>query len=52
MLQSMELQRVGHNLVTEQLKNNPGGFGEEFYSSGSRAGLTIMIRACTGLALF
>ena len=27
-----------------------GGFGEEFYSSGSRAGLLIMIRVCAGLA--
>ena len=27
-----------------------GGFGEEFYSSGSRAGLLIRIRVCAGPA--
>ena len=30
---------------------NPGGFGEEFYSSGLRAGLLIRIRVCVGPAL-
>ena len=28
-----------------------GGFGEEFYSSGSRVGLLIRIRVCAGPAL-
>ena len=27
---------------------NPGGFGEEFYSDGSRVGLLISIRVCEG----
>ena len=27
-----------------------GGFGEEFYSSGSKVGLLIRIRVCTGPA--
>ena len=30
---------------------NPGGFGEEFYSKGSRAGLLIRIRVCARPAL-
>ena len=30
---------------------NPGGFGENFYSNGSRAGLLIRIRVCAGPAL-
>ena len=30
---------------------NLGGFGEEFYSNGSRAGLLIRIRVCAGPAL-
>ena len=29
---------------------NPGGFGEEFYSNGSRVGLLIRIRVCAGPA--
>ena len=29
---------------------NPGEFGEESYSSGSRVGLPIRIRVCAGLA--
>ena len=28
-----------------------GGFGEEFYSNGSRVGLLISIRVCAGPAL-
>ena len=31
--------------------SNPGGFGEEFYSNGSRVGLLIRIRVCAGPAL-
>ena len=30
---------------------SPGGFGEEFCSNGSRAGLLIRIRVCAGPAL-
>ena len=30
----------------QKLCPNPGGFGEEFYSSGSRAGLLMGIRVC------
>ena len=30
---------------------NPGGFGEEFYSNGSRAELLTRIRVCAGPAL-
>ena len=30
---------------------NPEGFGEEFYSNGSRAGLLIRIRVCAVSAL-
>ena len=31
---------------------NPGGFGEEFYSNGSRAGLLVRIRVCARPVLF
>ena len=31
--------------------SNPGGFGEEVYSSGSRVGFLIRIRVCAGPAL-
>ena len=36
------------NSVREKLCPNLGGFGEEFYSSGSRVGLLIRIRVSAG----
>ena len=30
---------------------NPEGFGEEFYSKGSKAGLLVRIRVCAGPSL-
>ena len=32
----------------EKLCPNAGGFGEEFYSNGSRGALLIRIRVCAG----
>ena len=43
----------GHSRLVplKTLCPSPGGFGEEFYSSGSRVGLLIRIRVCEGPAL-
>ena len=43
----------GHSglLPSKTVCPNLGGFGEEFYSSGSRVGLLIRIRVCAGPAL-
>ena len=43
----------GHSRLLPQktVCPNPGGFDEEFYNNGSRAGLLISIRVCEGPAL-
>ena len=45
--------RAGHSglLPSKTMCPNLGGFGEEFYSNGSRAGLLVRIRVCAGPAL-
>ena len=41
----------GHSgLVPQKLCPNPGGFGEEFYSNGSRVKLLGRSRVCAGPA--
>ena len=44
--------RRGHSglLPSKILCPNPGGYGEEFYSNGSRSGLLVRIRFCAGPA--
>ena len=46
--------RGGHSrlMPSKTVCPNPGGFGEEFYSNGSRVGLLIRIRVCAGPASF
>ena len=48
------LGKRGHNrlMPLKTVCLNLGGFGEEFYSSGSRVELLIRMRVCTGFALF
>ena len=48
------LGKRGHNgfMPLKTVCLNLGGFGEEFYSSSSRAGLLIRIRVCQGLHSF
>ena len=48
------LGKRGHNglMPLKTVCLNLGGFGEEFYSSGSRVELLTRMRVCTGLALF
>ena len=42
--------KEGHNglMPSKSVVSNPGGFGEEFYSSGSRVGLLIRTRMGAG----